>query len=57
MIPMSARDRERWNVKYARRKETSVIEPDEWLVEAIRLVEASSDANKCERRAIDIACR
>ncbi len=53
---MSTRDRDRWDEKYGKREALSTIEPDEWLVEAIQLIQSSHGTTECCGRALDIAC-
>ncbi len=53
---MSARDRDRWNEKYAKCESTSIPGPDQWLVEALQLIEtAAAEPESCPR-ALDVAC-
>lgn len=54
--PMSALDRDRWNERYAGREPRSVIQPDEWLVEALEAIEKNLGPTQSARRALDIAC-
>lgn len=50
---MPETDRERWNEKYRQRDALSRIDPDEWLVEALSLIERNGSA---PGRALDVAC-
>lgn len=53
---MSARDRERWNDKHAKCEPLSIVQPDEWLVEALRLIETNAGTMDSIQRTLDIAC-
>ncbi|MBT6158175.1 MAG: methyltransferase domain-containing protein [Planctomycetaceae bacterium] len=53
---MSAPDRDRWNEKYAKSKPSSMVQPDEWLVEAVRLIGEESDGLQSSTRTLDLAC-
>jgi 2-polyprenyl-3-methyl-5-hydroxy-6-metoxy-1,4-benzoquinol methylase len=53
---MSASDRDRWNTKHAKSKPQSAVQPDEWLVEALRLIEEASGESQPCTRTLDIAC-
>lgn len=53
---MSARDRERWNQKYANRAPSSIVQPDEWLVEAFPVIQTSLATAKSGRKTLDVAC-
>lgn len=53
---MSIRDRERWNEKHAECEPLSVVQPDEWLAEAVRIIQAASGATQSTRKALDVAC-
>jgi tellurite methyltransferase len=53
---MSARDRDRWNEKYAKSKPSSTVQPDEWLVEAVRLIEEANGESQPCTSTLDIAC-
>ena len=53
---MSARDRERWNEKYEKREPASIVQPDGWLVESLRMIETASDPKPPVRTALDVAC-
>jgi tellurite methyltransferase len=57
MTPMSMRDRYRWNQKYAHREPAATALPDEWLVEAVEMINATTGTPKCDSpRALDLAC-
>jgi len=53
---MSVRDEDRWNEKYAKREPPSNVEPDEWLVEALQLIETACGKTESGQRALDVAC-
>ena len=53
---MSARDRERWNKRHAKCEPLSMVQPDEWLVEALRLIETTAGTTDSVQRILDIAC-
>ncbi|MBC8871000.1 MAG: methyltransferase domain-containing protein [Planctomycetes bacterium] len=53
---MSARDRERWDQKYAKRAPPSIVQPDEWLVETFQVIQTSPGTAESGRRALDVAC-
>jgi len=54
---MSASDRERWDSKYEDREPaSSVVKPDDWLVEALQLIEAATGDIESGRRSLDLAC-
>lgn len=53
---MSARDRDRWNEKYAKCESTSIPGPDQWLVEALQLIETAAAEPASRPRALDVAC-
>ena len=53
---MSARDRDRWDEKYAKSILTSTVQADAWLVEAVRLIEEASGESQAGMRTLDIAC-
>ena len=56
MIRMSTHDRDRWNEKYAKCQPQPAVQPDEWLVEAVRVIEATRGTMNFRRRALDLAC-
>jgi tellurite methyltransferase len=53
---MSSRDRDRWNERHAKCEPLSIVQPDEFLVEAIHLIETAPSAIESTRRALDVAC-
>jgi 2-polyprenyl-3-methyl-5-hydroxy-6-metoxy-1,4-benzoquinol methylase len=53
---MSMRDRERWEEKYAVCPRRSNVEPDDWLVETLRLIETARGTPSSPATALDIAC-
>jgi 2-polyprenyl-3-methyl-5-hydroxy-6-metoxy-1,4-benzoquinol methylase len=53
---MSTRDRERWNEKYASVELHRIAEPDDWLVEALQIIETTTTTSISNRRALDVAC-
>lgn len=53
---MSMRDRDRWNERHAKSEPLWIVEPDEWLVESLQLIETAPSETKSRRRALDIAC-
>jgi tellurite methyltransferase len=54
---MSTRDRDRWNQKYAKREPAATALPDEWLVEAVETIKATTGTSKGDSpRALDLAC-
>ena len=53
---MSTRDRDRWNERHAKCEPVSIIRPDEWLVEALQVIETAPGATESTRRALDVAC-
>jgi tellurite methyltransferase len=53
---MSTRDRDRWNEKYATCDPLSTVQPDEWLVEALKLIKATRGTTDSHCRALDLAC-
>jgi len=52
---MSTHDRERWNEKYKNVEAQSLAQPDEWLVEAMRVIETTPDG-AASKRVLDVAC-
>lgn len=53
---MSTRDRDRWNEKHAKCEPRFIVHPDEWLAEAVEVIEATLGTTESARRALDIAC-
>ncbi len=53
---MAVRDRERWNEKHAKCEAPSDVQPDEWLVQALQLIENAYSTTEPGQRALDIAC-
>lgn len=53
---MSIRDRDRWNDKYAECEPLSVVQPDEWLTEAVRIIQTAPGATHSTLKALDVAC-
>jgi len=53
---MSATDRQRWNEKYAHRPAATIIEPDEWLIEAHDTIAQTTPGITAAGRALDLAC-
>ena len=53
---MTVRDRERWNEKHAKCEAPFAVEPDEWLVQALQLIENACSTMEPGQRALDIAC-
>ena len=53
---MSARDRERWNRKYTTCGPGSNHGPDQWLVEALQLIENATGTTESRPKALDVAC-
>ena len=53
---MSTRDRDRWNEKHASCKPLSIVQPDQWLGEAIQVIETVSGTEVPLGSVLDIAC-
>ncbi len=53
---MSARDRDRWNERHAKCELLSIVQPDEWLVEALQVIETAPGVTESPRRVLDVAC-
>jgi tellurite methyltransferase len=56
VITMSMRDRERWEEKYAVCQRQSTVQPDDWLVEALRVIETTFSTAASPASALDVAC-
>jgi 2-polyprenyl-3-methyl-5-hydroxy-6-metoxy-1,4-benzoquinol methylase len=53
---MSAHDRDRWNERHAKCEPLSIAQPDEWLVEALQLIETTCGTTESRQRTLDVAC-
>ena len=56
LILMSMRDRDRWNERHAKCEPLSIVQPDEWLVEAFQLIETACGTTESPQRTLDVAC-
>jgi tellurite methyltransferase len=53
---MSTSDRNRWNEKYAHRSVATIVDADEWLIEAHDTITQNAPDLTATRRAVDLAC-
>jgi tellurite methyltransferase len=53
---MSTTDRNRWNGKYAQRPAATIVDADEWLIEAHDTITQNTPDLTVTRRAVDLAC-
>ena len=51
---MSDSDRDRWDSKYRDRAAPTAVAPDDWLVEAVGVI--NREGSTSPRRAVDVAC-